>query len=150
MNGDQNQNPWMNWQPNWYSQPWANYQGSQPTDPTGGFTIPTTTEAYNWASMLPGMQAQQGMLGMMSSPQGFQQSIMPMMQDLMKGIGRTGLPSSSYSDRIISNTLGSLFYQNALNTASGWQNYMGSLAPYAAGYMQWPMQVMGQIGGGVG
>jgi len=111
------------------------------------FKIPTPGEAYGWASGLPGFQNQYNLLQTMMSPQSFQQQINPYMQNIMKGLGRSGMGSSSYADRIISNTLGSLWSQNLQNTLGGYQGYMSGMAPWAQGYQQSPFNVLNLMQG---
>jgi hypothetical protein len=124
-----------------------NQMGTQAGSDPGSIYFPTPTEATQWAAGIPGFQQQANILGGMSTPEGFQQTLQPYINQMMTSLGRSGLPSSSYADRMISDTLGNVYAQNALNLASGWNNYMGGLGEFAGGYAQYPMYVAGLLQG---
>ena len=129
--------------------PYSAWGGTQPENYTtpGNLYFPTPTEATSWAAGIPGFQQQANILGGMSTQQGFQQTMQPYINQMLTSLGRSGLPSSSYADRMISDTLGNVYAQNALNLASGWGDYMSGLGDFAAGYAQYPLYVAGLLQG---
>ena len=144
--------PWGSWGGNWG----GNWRGvpstTQATTPTTAtpqapINFPTAGEATGWAQGLPGFQQYANILGGMSTPGGFQSVMQPYMNQMLTQLGRSGLPSSSYADRMIAETLGNVYAQQALNVAGGWGNYMGAMAPWAAGYAQYPLTVAGLLQG---
>jgi hypothetical protein len=65
---------------------------------------------------------QEEMLKQMASQEFFRGSILPEMQTALRSLNRSGLPSASYADAALANTLGSLFNKNQWNTLQGYQN----------------------------
>lgn len=118
---------------------WA--QTQQPKATQDDIYFPTGTEATQWAAGIPGFQQQADILGSISNPQGFQSIMQPYINQMLSQLGRSGLPSSSYADRMIAETLGNVYTQNALNLASGWGKYMEQMGPWAGGYGEYPLAV---------
>ena len=135
-----NQNPFGFGLYNPYSM-WGQTQNQAGATDQSSLYFPTGTEATQWAAGIPGFQQQANILGSMSSPEGFQSAMQPYINQMLTQLGRSGLPSSSYADRMIGETLGNVYSQQALNTAGGWGSYMDSMAPWASGYGQWPMAI---------
>jgi hypothetical protein len=133
----------------WLNPAYQNYvsQYTVPTTETNAINFPTAEEAAQWAYGQPGFQQQSNILSSMSTQQGFQQMLQPYINQMMTSLGRSGMPSSSYADRMIADTLGNAYAQNALNVASGWGNYMEQVSPWAAGYAQYPLNIAGLLQG---
>ncbi|MHA2066790.1 MAG: hypothetical protein ACXABY_20665 [Candidatus Thorarchaeota archaeon] len=74
-----------------------------------------------WGPAGEALRQQMGILQNMGTPESFISSTRPYIQDIMKGLGRSGLESSSLADRTVSNTLGDLWSRNQMNLAQGWQ-----------------------------
>ena len=117
---------------------------TRPTTNTAPLNIPTPQEAYNWATNLPYFQQMQGILGNMATPESFRQSIDPYLQQAYNAIGRSGIPSSSYADRVLGNLIGSQWAQNQNQQLTGWQNTANQMMPYFTGYQlpYWQMANM--------
>lgn len=81
---------------------------------------PTTTEE---ARKTPEMQQQWDILSTMAKPETFRQAIEPQIAELGKLVGRRGLPSSTWADRLYAETLGSLWARNLANVLGGYQAY---------------------------
>jgi hypothetical protein len=112
-------------------------------------TLPTGPEMFQNLMGLSPFQSQTNILSQMGSPTAFQAAVRPQIQSVMKAIGRSGLPSSSYADRLISNTLGDLWQRWQLNTLSGWQNVMRTMQPWLQSFYL-PYQMMFPMFGGIG
>ena len=102
------------------SAPTAPAPAAAPDTPT--FNYPMPGEVADQVYGLPWMQQQQDRLGQMGSFDAYQSAMMPQIQDMMKGLGRSGLPSSSYADRGITNTLGGLWNNWQWNVLQGYQD----------------------------
>ncbi|MHA2064635.1 MAG: hypothetical protein ACXABY_09705 [Candidatus Thorarchaeota archaeon] len=85
----------------------------------------------------------QGLLQNMGTEESFISSARPYIQDIMKSLGRSGLESSSLADRTVSNALGSLWAQNQLGLAQGWQGLAGQQQNLYGGAAQ-GLQGLGQ------
>lgn len=105
------------------------------------FTYPTSQEAYNSVYGLPHMQAQAGILGQLGDMGAFRSAVLPEIQGVMRGLGRSGLPSSSYADRTITDTMGSLYNKWLWNALTGWQNF-GAQMPSMMGQWYQPYDTM--------
>jgi hypothetical protein len=68
------------------------------------------------------MQSQYGLLGQLGNMNAFRSAVLPEVQGVMRGLGRSGLPSSSYADRTITDTMGSLYNKWLWNALTGYQN----------------------------
>jgi hypothetical protein len=86
------------------------------------FTYPTSQEVYNTVYGLPHMTKQADILKNMSSMPAFRSAVLPEVQGVMKTIGRSGMPSSSWADRAITDTMGSLYNKWMWNVLTGYQN----------------------------
>lgn len=128
---------------------WSNVSNTVGTDTTNPNAIyfPTATEATTWAAGTPGFQTQANILGNLSSAEGFQNYLNPYINEMLTSIGRSGLPSSSYADRMIANTLGDVYSQYATNVAGAWNDYNTNLGNWAAGYAQYPMSLASLLQG---
>ena len=89
---------------------------------TSNFTYPTPQDVHNTVYGLPWMQQQQNILGQLGSMDAFRSAVLPEVSGVMKALGRSGLPSSSYADRAITDTMGSLYNKWLWNALTGWQN----------------------------
>lgn len=98
------------------------------------FTFPTAQDMYDWTMGLPMFQQQTDLLKGFQSPDTFRAGVQPYIDQMMAQLGRSNLPSSSYADKMISGTLGSLWAQNQLNTLSGMQNLSNTALPYMQTY----------------
>lgn len=65
---------------------------------------------------------QEAILQAMSDMGAFRSAVLPEVQDVMRGLGRTGYTSGSMADRTISDTLGSLYNKWQWNALQGYQN----------------------------
>jgi hypothetical protein len=68
------------------------------------------------------MTKQADILKNMSSMPAFRSAVLPEVQGVMKTIGRSGMPSSSWADRAITDTMGSLYNKWMWNVLTGYQN----------------------------
>jgi hypothetical protein len=64
----------------------------------------------------------------MSDWNAFRSAVLPEIQGVMKTLGRSGLPSSSFSDRALTESLASLYNKWQWNVLTGWQN-LGAQMP---------------------
>jgi hypothetical protein len=130
----------------WLRPIYQNYatQYVQPTETQSDLEpiqFPTAEESAAWSYGQPGFQQMSNLLNMASTPEGFMAS--PYMQQAIQAIGRSRIPSSSYADRTITDAV----MGQMLNTAGAWENYMNTVAPWAAGYAQYPLNVAGLLQG---
>jgi hypothetical protein len=79
-------------------------------------------DVHNTVYGLPWMQQQQNILGQLGNMSAFRSAVLPEVGGVMKALGRSGLPSSSYADRAITETMGSLYNKWLWNALTGWQN----------------------------
>ena len=86
------------------------------------FNYPMPQTVHDTIYGLPYMQAQRDILGNMSNMSAFRSAVLPEVQGVMKTLGRSGLPSSSYADRAITDTMGSLYNKWMWNVLTGYQN----------------------------
>lgn len=111
----------------------------------GGLNFPTAPEAFDWAYGLPDIMQQRGILEQMSSPETMYQAMSPMLNQAFGQIGRSGLPSSSFADRMIAGTVAPLWAQQQQNMLAGWQNLGRQLPSMMGAYWTPPLQ-MAQMG----
>lgn len=95
--------------------------GATPVAPAE-FTYPTPAETYSTVSNLPYMTAQTNLLNQMGSYPAWHSAVYPQVTSALKTLGRSGYPSSSYADRIMANTMSSLWNNWQWNVAQGWQD----------------------------
>lgn len=104
---------------------------------TGGtLNIPTSEEMFSSIWNLPFVQPQLDLINLLGSEQGFQQALQPQIAQIMRSLRGNGMESSSYSDRLIANTLGSQWMQNQFNTLSGIQNMERTLPNWMYSWWQ--------------
>ena len=101
---------------------------------TASFNYPDPSQVWGQLYGLPPIQRQTDILGQMATPQAFRSAVNPYIQSVMKGLGRSGIPSSSYADRTISGALGSLWQQWQQNLLGGWQNLWGGMPQMMASW----------------
>ena len=110
-----------------------------------GITFPTAPEAYEWAYGLPDIEQQKQVLGTMGTQETMWQAMQPFLQKAYAQIGRSGLPSSSYADRLLTGIVAPLWAQQQQNVLAGWQN-LGRQLPGMMGAYWTPPQMMMQAG----
>jgi len=118
-----------------------------PINPSGNntFNYPTSQELWDTTYNLQPFQEQRGILGQMATPGAFQQSVNPYMTSLLQSLRGKGMESSSFADRNVANSLGSLWQNYQTNMLSGWQNMMSQM-PGAMGMWQQPYStVLGML-----
>lgn len=126
---------------------WWNKKGAGAPPMGGDFNLPTAPEAFQdvWKSF-PMFQPQMDLLNNMGSSENFMRSVRPEMQEMFKSVGRSGMPSSSWADRNMTNTLGDLWLKNKFNVLSGYQNLGQSVLPWMNQYYQPYNTALGMIG----
>jgi hypothetical protein len=85
---------------------------------------------------MPQIQAQADLLSKMASESYMQSLLKPYISETLASIGRSGLPSSSYADRMIADTIANVYLRNMLNILGGYQALTPQITGLAQVYQQ--------------